>query len=112
MRFSAAIVTALCLTGFAAATQPMLPRCTAALDGQVSQGGCSCGYDRGGQLTARPAGWRWQCDLLRGPGETAAAAPAGSPSEELPQGFTYAPQGTSGGSTSSAMTGGGRSMHY
>ena len=92
----AAIATALCLAGFAAATQPMLPRCTAALDGQVSEGGCSCAYDRGGQLSARPAGWRWSCDLLRGPGNLEPVAPAGLPPPGLPPGFTYVPQNSAG----------------
>ena len=92
----AAIIVALCLTGFAAATQPMLPRCTAALDGQVSEGGCSCDYDRGGQLTGHAAGWRWKCDLLRGPGPVAPVPPAGLPAPGLPPGFAYAPKTSSG----------------
>ncbi len=97
----AAIAAALSLTGFAAATQPMLPRCNAGLDGQVSEGGCRCDFDRGGQLTGRSAGWRWTCDLLRGPGQAEPVAPAGLPAPGLPPGFTYAPQGTQNGSTSS-----------
>jgi hypothetical protein len=99
-----AIVAALCLTAFAAATQPMLPRCNEALDGQMSEGGCACGYDRGGQLSGHAAGWRWKCDLLRGPGVIAPVEPAGEPAPRLPPGFVYAPQN----SQSSA----GGSMRY
>ncbi len=86
-----AIVIALCLTAVAAATQPLLPRCTAELDGQVTQGGCRCRFDRGGSLTGRVAGWRWDCDLLRGPGAIAPVPSPGDPAEPLPPGFTYAP---------------------
>jgi hypothetical protein len=88
----AAVVVALCLTAFAAATQPMLPRCSPELDGQVTEGGCLCAYDRGGQLTGRAAGWRWNCDLLRGPGVAAPVPSAGDPPQQLPPGFMYAPQ--------------------
>ena len=101
-----AIAVALCLTGFAAATQPMLPRCGADLAGQVSEGGCSCSYDRGGQLTGRTAGWRWTCDLLRGPGVIEPVAPAGLPPPGLPPGFVYTPQSQAGGSA------GGGTMRY
>jgi hypothetical protein len=92
MTRTAAIVIALCLTAFAAATEPLLPRCSDALDGQVTEGGCKCGYDRGGTLIGRPAGWRWDCDLLRGPGAIAPVPSAGDPQQPLPPGFTYAPQ--------------------
>ncbi len=87
----AAIVIALCLTAFAAATEPLLPRCSVPLDGQVTQGGCRCHYDRGGTLTGRTPGWRWDCDLLRGPGAIAPVPGAGDPPQPLPPGFTYAP---------------------
>ena len=97
----AAIAVALCLTGFAAATEPMLPRCSEALDGQFSEGGCSCSYDRGGILTGHAPGWRWKCDLLRGPGPTAPMVPAGQPAPDLPPGFSYSPR-----SSSSSATGG------
>ncbi len=100
MRRLVAIIVALCLTGFAAATQPLLPRCSAALDGQVSEGGCSCEYDRGGQLTGHAAGWRWTCDLLRGPGPVAPPPPAGFAPPGLPPGFVYGPQTSSGNTTS------------
>jgi hypothetical protein len=30
---------------------------------------CTCTYDRGGQLTATPPGWRWSCSLLETCGE-------------------------------------------
>ena len=106
-----AVAVALCLTGFAAATQPMLPRCSAALDGQVSEGGCSCGYEHGGQLTGRSAGWRWKCDLLRGPGMTEAVPPAGLPAPGLPPGFVYAPQGSQG-STATSPTAMGGPLRY
>ncbi len=26
---------------------------------------CTCEYDRGGQLTGHPPGWRWTCGLLQ-----------------------------------------------
>ena len=97
---------ALCLTGFAAATQPLLPRCTAALAGQVSEGGCSCDYDRGGQLTGRPAGWRWTCAQLRGPRPGSPHPPGGPAAPGLPPGFVYAPQSPSGGgATATGRTG-------
>ncbi len=106
MTRTAAVTIALCLTGFAAATQPMLPRCTAALDGEVSEGGCRCDYDRGGQLTGHAAGWRWTCDLLRGPGQVAPVPPAGPAAPGLPPGFVYAPQSPSGnGASASGRTG-------
>lgn len=108
MTRTAAIAAALCLAGFAAATQPMLPRCSAALDGQVSEDGCSCNYEHGGQLTGRTAGWRWKCDLLRGPGMTEPIPPAGLPAPDLPPGFVYAPQNQAGSSTAT----GGSTMRY
>jgi hypothetical protein len=103
MRLIAATAIALCLSAFAAWTQPLLPTCGPALDGQVSEGGCVCAYDRGGVLTGRAAGWRWTCDLLRGPGVIAPIPSAGDPPPPLPPGFIYAPQvGRAGG----AQTGG------
>jgi hypothetical protein len=26
---------------------------------------CSCGYQRGGAMSGRPEGWRWDCGILR-----------------------------------------------
>ena len=92
----------------AAETQPLMPRCSPSFDGQVSEAGCICRHDSGGQLTGRSAGWRWSCDLLRGPGLLEAVPPAGFPPPSLPRGFAYSPQ-----MESSAMAGaGGRSMGY
>ena len=96
----AAVTIALCLTGFAAATQPMLPRCTSALEGQMSEDGCSCDYDRGGQLTGHTAGWRWRCDLLRGSGPVAPTPPAGLAAPGLPPGFGYGQQNPPGSGSS------------
>ncbi len=79
------------------AQSEQLPRCSAALDGQMAEGGCECRHDTGGQLTGRGPRWHWSCDLLRGPGVTEQVAPAGLPSAELPSGFTYAPTSQPGG---------------
>ncbi len=46
-----AIALTLYVTALSVAAQPMLPRCSSAWDGQVTEGGCTCGYDRGGSLT-------------------------------------------------------------
>ena len=87
-----ALSAALCVTAFAVAAQGALPRCGPAMEGQVSEDGCSCSFDRGGQLSGRPPGWRWACDLLRGPGFDAPVVIAGPPPPPLPPGLTYAPQ--------------------
>jgi hypothetical protein len=87
------VAATLCLVTAAAATQPLLPRCSAGLDGQVSQGGCVCRHDGGGQLTGRPSGWRWACDLLRGPGTVEVVPPAGLPPQGLPPGFGFSQRG-------------------
>lgn len=99
------IVTAgiLYLFVLAAGGQP-LPRCGPALDGQVSPGGCECRHDVGGALTGREAGWRWRCDLLRGPGVVVSPEPAGVAPPGLPPGFTFAPMLGQGS--------GGRAMGY
>ncbi len=100
----------------AAVAQPLLPRCSAEFDGQVASGGCVCRHESGGQLTGRAPGWRWGCDLLRGPGVMEEVPPAGLPPPSLPRGFTYAPQ--SGGSavtgtgTGTGMGTGSRAMGY
>jgi hypothetical protein len=50
----------------AAAQDP--PVCTDTRDGAVAcMAGrlCSCGYQRGGSVSGRPEGWRWDCGILR-----------------------------------------------
>ena len=85
-----ALAALLCLAAPVVA-QPAMPRCGPALEGEAWSN-CTCGYDRGGLLAARPAGWRWTCDLLRGPGPAPPVQSAGDPAPGLPGGFTYAPQ--------------------
>jgi hypothetical protein len=80
-----ALTVAILAFALPAAAEPMLPRCGASLDGQASVGGCVCAYDRGGQLSGRLPGWRWSCDLLRGPGPSDPVQDAGPPPAELPQ---------------------------
>ncbi len=44
------------------------PACTDARAGAVAcMAGrlCSCGYQRGGAVSGRPDGWRWDCGILR-----------------------------------------------
>ena len=83
----------LVLFSTASRAEQLLPRCGPALDGQVSEGGCMCRHDRGGSLTGHGPGWRWSCDLLRGPGATEPVAPADLSGTNPPSVFTYAPQG-------------------
>jgi len=47
---------------------------------------CSCGYQRGGVMSGRPDGWRWDCGVLR-PACGEALPPAGMQSypSVLPQ---------------------------
>jgi hypothetical protein len=101
----AALSLVLCLAGAAAMAQPLLPRCGPGLDGQVSQGGCTCAFDHGGSMTGRAPGWRWSCDLLRGPGAITPVPSAGDPPQGLPPGFVYAPRG--GGSNQGGYNQGG-----
>jgi hypothetical protein len=70
------IVTLLPASLLAAGAAPAAaqPACSAANAGaRICMVGeaCTCGYDRGGQLTATPPGWRWSCSLL----ETCAPPP-------------------------------------
>ena len=59
-----ALLVGLMILGGAAQAQPA---CTPTQAGaricMVGQA-CTCTYDRGGQLTAQPPGWRWTCSLL------------------------------------------------
>jgi hypothetical protein len=51
---------------FAQTAQP--PRCTAESVGAVacmSTKLCECVYERGGAITGRPTGYRWECGALR-----------------------------------------------
>ncbi len=67
---------------------PLLPRCGPELDGQVTESGCRCRHEQASLLSAEPAGWRWNCDLLRGGPAVDAPAdlPSGS-SDGLPRGM-------------------------
>jgi hypothetical protein len=63
----------------AAAQEPEPPACTDARAGAVAcMAGklCSCGYQRGGVMSGRPEGWRWDCGVLR-PACGEALPPAG-----------------------------------
>ncbi len=97
-----AVAFLLQLAAAAAAAQPAMPRCGPALEGQPWSN-CTCGYDGGGSITAHAAGWRWTCDLLRGPDPAPPVQSAGDPAAGLPGGFAYAPQtGAVGGAASQA----------
>ena len=96
-------VAGILLTASAALASPLLPPCGPGLDGQVASGGCECGYDRGGLLAGRAAGWRWSCDLLRGPGAEEPVPSAGPPGAGLPPGFVYSPQSGAQGNGANAM---------
>lgn len=65
MALSAGLAIA-AVPGRAAAQQ--IPSCTAAVAGALTclqNTLCECRYDRGGRLSGQPAGWRWDCDILR-----------------------------------------------
>lgn len=54
---------------------------------------CSCGYARGGIVSGRPDGYRWDCGILRPSCGEALAPPALSPAapQVLPQLFMNVP---------------------
>ncbi|MFM2150707.1 MAG: hypothetical protein RLZZ187_3013 [Pseudomonadota bacterium] len=55
------------LIAFPAAAQE-IPACTQDRAGAVAcMAGklCACGYQRGGSVSGRPDGWRWDCGILR-----------------------------------------------
>lgn len=64
----------------APAQAPAAPACSADLAGvQACIAGtlCDCRYDRGGRLSGQPAGWAWDCGVLRPRcGPTGAGVPA------------------------------------
>ncbi len=43
---------------------------------------CSCGYQRGGIVSGRPDGWRWDCGVLRP--SCGDPVPATTPSQPVP----------------------------
>ena len=47
-----------------AAAQPACSSSNAGARMCMTGEACTCAYDRGGQLTATPPGWRWSCSLL------------------------------------------------
>lgn len=56
------------LPSAAAAQGPQPPRCTAESLGAVacmSTKLCECVYERGGAITGKPTGYRWECGALR-----------------------------------------------
>lgn len=66
-----------------------IPACTQDRAGAVAcMAGklCACGYQRGGAVSGRPDGWRWDCGILR-PACGEALPPAGMPGmmQPLPQ---------------------------
>lgn len=76
-------------------------RCGASREGMLacmSGRACVCRYERGGQMTGRPDGFRWDCGALR---PDCAAAPAGAPPPGMadlpPDGLSGAPPWTEPG---------------
>ncbi|MBE9605167.1 hypothetical protein IAI18_09845 [Acetobacteraceae bacterium H6797] len=62
------------------------PACRPAMEGMVScmaEKLCVCGYERGGTMSGRPEGWRWDCGALR-PACGAATRLEPQPSQPLP----------------------------
>lgn len=63
-----------------------IPACTQDRAGAVAcMAGklCACGYQRGGAMSGRPDGWRWDCGILR-PACGEALPPAGIPGTMQP----------------------------
>jgi hypothetical protein len=83
---AAAAILGLVASG--ATGQAVLAPCASALDGVMAADGCTCGYQPGTAMAARAAGWRWTCDLLRGPGPMQPVSPAGAAPAPLPPGFS------------------------
>jgi hypothetical protein len=84
------------LIASAATGQAVLAPCVSALDGVVGADGCTCGYQPGTALAAHAAGWRWTCDLLRGPGPIQPASPAGAAAAPSPDFSIILPRGGHG----------------
>jgi hypothetical protein len=85
------LLLGLLLAAPAARAQEPLPGCGAEREGMTACFGeklCLCRFVPGGQLTARPAGHRWDCGALR-PG--CGVAPAGPP-PVVPDYLPYPPQ--------------------
>ena len=65
---------------------PPMPVCNAPRDGVaacLAGRQCLCGHERGGSVTGRTDGWRWDCGTLR---PACDAAPARVPPADLPAG--------------------------
>lgn len=80
----------------AAATEP--PDCAPARAGTAScQAGklCVCGFVRGGSVSGRPDGWRWDCGALR-PSCGEAAPTMSVPPVPLPELYLQLPHGPAG----------------
>lgn len=61
-----------------------VPVCIPAREGMIACFGdrlCACRWQPGGTLTGRPAGYRWDCGVLR---PACGVAPAGPPPVALP----------------------------
>jgi len=69
---------------------PALEGSTACLDGKL----CVCGFVRGGSLTGRPDGWRWECGALRPSCGEALPPTMSVPPLPLPQLYLQLPNGT------------------
>jgi hypothetical protein len=77
MRLLLLLLGLLCVAPAAQAQEP--PGCVAEREGMTACFGeklCLCRFAPGGQLTARPAGHRWDCGVLR---PSCGIAPAGPP---------------------------------
>lgn len=67
-------------------------RCGASREGALAcmaGRACLCRHERGGQLTGRPDGFRWDCGALR---PDCGPAPAGDAAAELPAGTMAGPE--------------------
>lgn len=76
------LVLSLLLISPALAQTP--PACAPALEGMVACFAdklCKCNYERSNAMTERPAGFRWDCGIMR---PACGTVPAGPPAAEAP----------------------------
>jgi hypothetical protein len=83
----AALLVVLALPGGAAAQSSSPPACTQSRDGVtacIAGKLCRCRFERGGTLTGRPDGYRWDCGALRPACGAEAMPPATLPDPQAP----------------------------